>query len=493
MKDLGIQKSVLTEINTKQLKFGNFRSLGEIFKNYFDKYNVPFLDTCCLDNLSGYYPVRRNGNSNYYEYFDGTSWQPVPAEVTIDPSASTASISKYLLSESSDVFTINGPKVRDINSKRPFVIYKMPDGNLTNGYDDFILNNEMSSATITTVNGYDNIVVSGSTTSSYVRFNFQNTLNRFAYKLKFRVEALGVTGPILGLRCVAPSTSYYNFVYPDMLAYVNLLTGAVTEFAGAGGSQTLYNGWTGAAVPGDIIEIIYELFNNGKNNSLTVYKSNKETCEVSTAKGIANILQTTVFGHYPGLTMADGTYTLLDFSITTDDYKPKLLITGDSMGAGAVQQNIWNTFESLTPYRAFSTAVFSQRFAGMKSSVWSILKLRPEYVVMFNFLDPMRYEFADPANINYATWTADYIRYVNILKNMGAKIIFVLPEKWTAGIPVIMCTHFANFINANFPSDIKIPLLISEIALTDGTHYDANTNLILTNKIIAAIEADGGL
>jgi len=415
---------------------------------------------------------------------------------TVNPEADDSSQSRFLFTESTpDTFTFDGVKARNINNKNAVQVYRMPDGNITSQFDDFTANDAMASATITNVGGFDNIVVGGSTAASYLRFRKQNTLNRFTYKFKVRIDAIGATAPLMGIRLFCPGGPYYNFCNTEANAYINLATGVITE-TNPNGVPVTYNGWLGTAAVGDIIEMTYN-FTMREGLTVSFYNSNKDLGEISTkVRPPLGNYGDYLNGHQPSLVLADGTYTVLDFQIIASDYKPKVLLMGDSMSCGARIEHadtIHGSLESKIPYRVACTGATAQRIQGIFASLWAVRELQPEYVVLVSYLNPVYEQAANPADADYTQWNLDIQRLVGMIKAMGSKVIFVHPESWTFIANAAQSLYYTNYLNSTFPSDMKI-LVPTAQSFYDGTgfHYAGATNSWIADEIISLIETDGG-
>lgn len=72
----------------------NFFGFRKMFRDYLEKLNVAFYDTCCpAATEAGIYPVRFNSNLGRLEYFNGTVWADITqiSETTTTTSTTTSS------------------------------------------------------------------------------------------------------------------------------------------------------------------------------------------------------------------------------------------------------------------------------------------------------------------------------------------------------------------------------------------------------------------
>lgn len=412
-----------------------------------------------------------------------------------DASASTTSQSKYLLSEDDVIFTINGPKLRDINYKSLISLYKMPMGNFTSNIDPMTKSGSMTTATIALTNaGFDNVIVAGSTEASYIRFPFIATNNRVVYRLKLRVDAVGATAPIVGFRNIWPGATYSNFNNPQFHGYFNLATGTVTTTTSGVTTTSDYNGFAGTVSAGNIIELELQ-FEQMRPRIFTVTKNSLLTGEFSVRNQLKN---TTADGdwsliNHPAIILADGTYTILDYEILSFDDRPTVLIDGDSMGVGVrISHNdtITGKLESKIPYRVASIAAGSKRLAGHLATMWQIRRLKPTYVLFFHYIESCQ-GLANPANGGHATWSANFAKYVSTIKALGITPIFVHPQTWAVIDPSgTNSAFYETYLNTNYPNDMKIKVLTSESFYdSTGFHYNGVTNGIITDKLITLLDS----
>lgn len=485
----------------KPVKPGSSGSKGKIFlkqllKEELKELNVPTYDSCCgevpPDPIEPFNLVTQDTSTINFSG-SGTVEDPLTAEAIGDAEASTLTQSKYLLEKISNNFYLDGPKIRDINNKSLVSLYKMPAGNFTNNIDTMTKSGAMSSATISLDDGFDNVIVAGSDQNSYIQFPFILTQTRCIYKLRVRVDAVGAT-PLIGFRNIWPGSTYSNFNNPQFYGYFNLLTGVVTTTTGGTTTVMDYNGWQGAVGVGDIIEleIKYE-YMRPRIFSITKV-SDVLTGEISTRRQLKSQFADGDWSQitHPAIIMADGTYTVLDYEVFSLDSEPFFLIDGDSMGCGVrttYEDSIVGKLNTKLPYKTASIAAGTKRTLGHLSTLWEVIKLRPTYIIIFNYIDSLYPNQADPANGNHATWSVDFQRYINTIKALGITPIFIYPETWTFLANATQCGYYETYLNTTFPSDLKVKVLTSE-SFYDGTgfHYAGATNEIIANKIITLLD-----
>lgn len=453
--------------------------LGTIFKK---KENPP----CC--------PLVNFADSNTIDFTGlGTLENPVTANVIL----SNTPQSKYLLSATPpDGVAFNGPKMRDISVNTPIYMYGLNSGGIFDGIDIVTKNGAMTSAVISKQGDYDRIAVTGGNATSYLILDKQSTLNQFSIILRVKINSIGAA-PLLGLQGIWPGLTYSNFNNAQYFGYVNLATGVIT--ATSAGTNTSYNGFLGTVLPNDIIEIRLDGdFLVG--STLTIKKISGFTGEVSMDQTIKSpTADGWVFHQVLSIIMADGDYTILQYIVNhTDTFKPKICVVGDSMSSGVrivKADSVIGKFKAKLPYRASSIGAGSCLTKGSLATIYEALNIYPEYMVIFFYLDPIYYDKANPANGSYATFSADFARYVNTIKEQGIKPIFIHPQTWAILDPSgVKCAFYTTFLNTFYPTERTIFLSSSEL-FYDGTgfHYNGVTNGIIADKVIALLESEGAL
>lgn len=387
--------------------------------------------------------------------------------------------------------------VRD--SKSATLIYSLPKGGLTDGFDPVTKAGAVSTATISKTGNYDTVVVGAGTQTSYfyVRKQFASTRN--VVRLKVKVNSVGAA-PVIGFNNIWPGAGYNQFNNTSYYAYVNLLTGVVTD-AGSGDTVTTYNGFDGAVAAGDIVEIElityyadFRLFRVTKVNSLTGEFSLKKNQKVVDA--IDSKLQNHI---YNGVVLADGSYTILDFSVTSlEPTNAKLMLVGDSMSV-SVRQTYKNTIvgflKSKSPESFAVVGGTSMEQRGLNAVLDEILKLRPEYVAVFNWINPIYQGDVNAADSNYATWNAAIQKFAQAIKTAGIKPIWMYPEKWALLDPDgVNAAVYETYLNTNFPNDLKIKLYASEVGYdSTGFHYDAATNELIADRLLTLLASQNAI
>lgn len=415
-----------------------------------------------------------------------------------DQIVSTDTQSKYILTEPvNGTFQFNGTKLtKQISDRIP--LYRMPSGNLTNQFDAMTFAGAMSTATITAVGGYDNVVVGNEPTpqSSYFRLtNRFFTASPIYVHMRIKVKALGAT-PVLGVRNLSAPAPYVNFINKEGYMYINLLTGAATSSMSGYPTFTASNGFTGAVVADEILDLYWEwTYNDTMKLRITKDKSGAEISSVFGTWGVNNNTSASIF--YPTVIMADGTYQILSQEIgTITSVRPKIALIGDSLMSGArvsYVDTIVGKLESKLPYKIANFSSPATYLSGQQSVLKDLLFVKPEVAFISPTLEGLYLDYANPASPNYATYTAALLAFLNTLVNNGIKPVFLVASDTGLYVDSRMTT-FETWIATNYPAALYVERLSTEGAL-DGTgiHLNGTANSIVADKLIALLEANNYL
>lgn len=78
MKDYGIQKAQVQQIETSQAKFKGFFGFRKMFWDYLTKLHVPFKDACCAEaGISDIEPIGYDESQGQIVRWDGSAWVPI--------------------------------------------------------------------------------------------------------------------------------------------------------------------------------------------------------------------------------------------------------------------------------------------------------------------------------------------------------------------------------------------------------------------------------
>lgn len=382
-------------------------------------------------------------------------------------------------------------------AKSEKLVYSMPKFNVFQNFDQLTKSGAAVGGNFSSDGGHDFIEVIGGDATSYFHFPFIVTLNRCCYRMRFHINELFVN-PILGFTNVWPGGTYSNFNNPQYMAYFNLSTGAVTASGTGEVTNASFNGFLGSLADGDIIEL--ELRHEYmRKRVVSMKKINGNTGEISVITQTKNPGSDGSWASitHPGVIIADAAVKLLSYEIFSLDEEPYILIDGDSMGQSVRVAYSATTDSVLNANARLVTACIAagtKKTKGHLATLWQVQKLQPQYLVLYNYLDALYPNQADPANGGHAAWAADFERYVNTVKGLGIKIIFVYPETWTFLANATQCGYYETYLNTTFPADLKLKIPNAQIAY-DGTgfHYAGSTNTYIAKQLIQLIKNDGGL
>lgn len=373
------------------------------------------------------------------------------------------------------------------------VVYKMPAAAWSQGLEEFTQSGAMMAAAVSLENGFDRIEVAGGDSTSCLFLAKQLTLNEYQIRLRVKILGLG-DNPVIGFGAAWPAAPYSSYNNGQFSAYLNLLTGA--WLSSNYGSAASHNGFLSAAQVDDIIELTLDV-EYLRRKRMTAYKAIPYTGEVSQLTRTKNINSDSEGFHYmPGIIMADGSYQVLSYEIISlASESPNIMIAGDSMGAGvrvSHADSIAGELERITGFQSASIAAGSCFLKGMLASVWQIVALRPKYILIANFLDPLLSGSANPGNGSHATWTADLSRYIATIRAAGIKPVFLHPQFWPFLASEAQCQVYAEFLEQTYP-DIPRIYVTNSVAVYDGTgfHYAAATNKWIAKEMVSIVKNYG--
>lgn len=417
----------------------------------------------------------------------GSSISPLKANLSLSQNPN----SRIFLGSGSDGFSgleFKGNQIKYVNPTSERLLYRMPDGNLNDGFDPYILGGSMTSSLFSKSFGFDTFEITGSGVSFFFINNKQGVNNRVSYKARVKVNAVG-DGFILGLYNVWPGFTYSNAANFPMNAYSDA-TGSITMFP-ATAIQLAYNGFSGSIVAGDIIDM--ELTRDSYYSASFSLTRNSLTGEVTSRSRFKDVFSNPTNLHcFPGMLLGSGSFTILDFSVYTNDPRNiKVMIIGDSLGSGAAipyEHSLLYFLEREMPYNVSSLASVSVLTKGLLASLWQLDHYKIEYLVIFSILDPAFTGYANPASPNFNAWSNDFQRYISSVKQKGITPIFFTPQSVQGIADQTACLYYTNYLNTNYPSDIKIYLPDASSSYdSTGNHYARSTNLYLSQLITSSI------
>jgi hypothetical protein len=376
-------------------------------------------------------------------------------------------------------------------------IFQLPANGITTGLTTFTKYGAAASSTVTAVGAYDQIkVIGGDATSIFELDQRQFALGESIIRLKVKIDSLGAN-PLLGIKeRDVPSGVYSNWTGFDYSGSVSLLDGHWTIPAySRGATVDSSNNFYGVPLAvGDVVDIVYHKIYAGFHR-IIIYKNG-----LLMKSSFANINCLAADGGggdnhcFEGFIMADGKYTILNYSIKSPYSNPLLAIIGDSLGSGARIESI-NTlqgwFNRLTPYKCALMGGPSSYLAGALACEEDVIKVRPKYVLMMLNLDGIWQDFCNPTNGNYATWDKEFKRYVSNIRAAGAIPIFPQYTSTALVLSATNCLHWNDYLDAQFPGSLRLDLR-GKTFTYDGTafHFDSNTNKMIVGELIKILQAD---
>jgi hypothetical protein len=203
---------------------------------------------------------------------DGTETDPLTGELKL----STDTRSKYVFKQTPGGLFVDGFKLVDADKGSGLRLWDLKPGTLTDAYEPITKVGTLSTAVITKVGDFDNLVVANQADpfSTYLYpTNRVWAAKPIDFHMKVKVVALGGTLPALGFRTVCPGGPYSNFCNPQKGLYVNLNTGAITTLGNGNWTVTQYNGFSGAVAAGEIVDVYFR-FLAFDEIKLTVVRNN---------------------------------------------------------------------------------------------------------------------------------------------------------------------------------------------------------------------------
>lgn len=414
-------------------------------------------------------------------------------QINENTGVSEDTVSKYLLTETSDnVFEFDGVKSKSINSSFSGIPYfKLPLSFLTSTINSVTKNGAMSTAVVTAVGPYEKIAVTAGTNTSYVKINdsFLSDANTVA-SLKVKLDTIG-TNSLVGLRRInnagVGDTNTNNISF-----YVNLNTGVIFRNSTA---MTTAGTIAPFAANSDIIEFTwirdYKTWHNEiqvKNltTGANLYAQNLGSGDIDTyITIIAN----------PALTLADGTFTVLDWEIkSTTPHHPKLVVVGDSQGSGyhiANSDTIFYRLDNALPYNIGSTAgPGAYIYSIQKSQLPEVVAMKPDAVLLFSYLSIYYGDFkvADP---DYTTWKAAWDKVMNGIIAYGGRVILPKIDTWPlfGNSNEALWNTFVDGEVVAHPTTLVLDLRGETLTYDNsGYHYNGASYEIIKNKIITLLE-----
>lgn len=360
-------------------------------------------------------------------------------------------------------------------------LFKLEPNSLTSNIIPYTKAGATSTATFTSVGPYDQIAVGGDATS-YIKFtNRQFSMGEVVIKLTVKIDSLG-TVPLLGIEedHVGGDGVYSNFGQGNTKAYINLLTGVITT-SGVTMTNSI-NSLTSGVVAGDIVDIYYSRLTASYYHFKVIKRGLGKETSASYNYNVPhadNAWATPSNQHcYQGIIIAGGKYTILEYKVSSPYARPKVLMIGDSFSSGSRiprSDGFDGQLNSRWGYKCVLGGASSCMLSGMIACSEDIEKMKPQYVMVFEFLDGVFYGYSDSTNGNFATFDVKFKKLVDIIRSAGARPIFVI----TGPINIIDPTgskgvKFYNYLKSAFPSDLLLDMRSYGAITTDASNFHPN-------------------
>lgn len=381
--------------------------------------------------------------------------------------------------------------------KPPFAAYtpihKVEAGSISRQTQPVVLNGAMSSAFIG--NDFQNDIISVGTgdENSWIRFSDRlSTIQSTTIRLRIKVDSMGANA-LLGIRLINAPLQFTSYVFGDRFFYFNMQSRSFVSSTYGNGDTATSNS-IAAIAAGDVLELTLErLVGDQVQFSL---KKEGLTGEAFTFRASYNTPgDDNPHPVFPAIILTSGTYKILAYEeVTRQPVKPLVMLNGDSMGAGysvAKDNTIFSYLKTKMPYPVASNAASACKLTGSIAAFPEIAQLQPSYLVMFNYLEPLFYGYANPANAEHAAFLARLKSYIARLKAIGCKPVFVKVASWPVS-STTLCNQWSTMIDTYFPSELVLDLRSVNYQYDATTyHYAAPTNELIANMIISLLRADG--
>lgn len=335
--------------------------------------------------------------------------------------------------------------------------FSLPKNFETEGILHLTKNGALASVTPTQIGAYDQYAITGGDQTSYITFD-DHILTDSASKIvaTLRVDALGAA-PRMGIRIKANASYCRLAVAGDAITYLkqNLSVTNGVIATGIYGDFVNYNtGGTPFAINnGDIVEI-----------TMKRYLLEKQGWEfVVVNKSTGNFLTRQQFGvngsnvensaANVGLILADGTYTILDYQIISQDGEgAKCCILSSSLGIGwniTYGNSIVNQLNNKLLYRNIALGgSFTDMNGFARGSVVELLILKPEAVVIMdnNAIITQWFDNTNPGNANYV---AKLHALVDCIHSYGGLPIFVKYKPVLGGTTSTVINLWNTWVDTN--------------------------------------------
>lgn len=300
-------------------------------------------------------------------------------------------------------------------------------------------------------------------------------LDRWIQTVSFILPTKGVTLNLMGIGCRNTNA----FSSDELFCRCDMFTGAEGGVYIYKNGVVVANSGSGFSIPdGSLLTITFIK----TYLSYTVTFTNVDTSQSNTVtynctmSDTSNLDQTC--GEFSIINMG-GTYDIISNSVTSTAQKNVTYgFVGDSITKGYCGGSIANSWVVLSmatvPTKSY-TNLSSQSIstAGVLLAIEEIKRIAPtKYVVMIGANDLA-------FGVATATWKANYSTIITALKSTGAEVIHCYPTARTT--PDV--TPVKTYIDATYPSDVRIDTLALSLTKPDGTHPDTADEILIANLV----------
>lgn len=323
--------------------------------------------------------------------------------------------------------------IKTLQDRTIKLYYKLPKNFNTEAIEPITYNGALASATVSKVGPYDKFVVGpGIQTSNFLVNNHLLTDHGCRFVARIKCENLGIA-PYIGLK-LQQNLAYFNNLVSlgNTIMWVQPMQAIMNATIGTGvyGYGEDYDTGISDIASGDILLLIIQKHVTYKH-SWELFVINESTSKFITRRtnAVENIANVAGNPSNPGLILSDGTYTIMDFEIYSQDGEgSKCCILGQFSAVGFnvhFNQTIVGYLNQNIIYR--NTAVGGQGtslLGFVRASIPELFILRPESVVIFDY-DSVQQGLFKGANPGNAAFLDNVLQLTEAIRAIGSVPIFV--------------------------------------------------------------------
>ncbi len=409
---------------------------------------------------------------------------------------------------SSGYWVLDNSTVRlPVKNKEFPILAQLSSGGVTDAIENVTKNGAITTATIAKVGNYDNFIVTGGDSTSWIRFNkLSVTDNRYILKARIKVDSIGVTAPILGIGFNGVQETHDLGALYGSSMLVNLLTKVITRQGETAGVPTTTTSSAGTLCSnGDILELTIKAEPELSRMRFTVL--NTYTGEFT--NGIHNLISggsggssraAGVIMKLLSLWMTDGTYTVIDYKcISSVPFEPLVALVGDSFGCGyslPTAQNIMPLLVNALPYDIVDYGGNGAYVISMmKYQMAQVLKTKPKYVFVFSILTLYLgyFDDGDANQTEFDTYMGNIMKAITSYGGIPVLIKWQTTGTYINGNSAAWDTKRAALV-ASYPTTLTLDLSAQALTFTgSGSHPSAADNIKIKREIISLLKTAGAI